>query len=164
MLTAEFIAAGWEPTLLSDRHRFDQIVATLATAFANAAAQQPLLQGAIQIGALRAMVARLDQLVQQSVQQQEVLQQIAATLERFHPLRLEKQEQSYLRKLFQDCNELPLALDDRATLEDRPRPRLQRVYVELRLTEGPTLSLVLDRLGIQQWPARQKALRVFQSA
>ena len=163
LLTAEFTAAGWEPTLLSDRHRFDQIVATLATAFANAAAQQPLLQGAIQIGALRAMVARLDQLVQQSVQQHGILQQIAATLERFHPLPLEKQEQSYLRKLYQECNVLPLAGDDRAALYDRPRARLQRVYVELRLTEGPTLSLVLDRLGIQKRQARQKALRVFQS-
>ncbi|MFZ4663722.1 MAG: NACHT domain-containing protein [Caldilineaceae bacterium] len=164
LLTAEFTAAGWEPTLLSDHHRFDQIVATLATAFANAAAQQPLLQGAIQIGALRAMVTRLDQLVQISVQQSDLLQQIAATLERFHPLRLEKQEQSYLRKLYQECNALPLARDDRAALDDRPRPRLQRVYVELRLTEGPTLGLVLDRLGIQQRPARQKALHVFQRA
>jgi energy-coupling factor transporter ATP-binding protein EcfA2 len=164
LLTAEFIAAGWEPALLSDHHRFDQIVATLATAFANAAAQQPLLQGAIQIGALRAMVTRLDQLVQSSVQQSDLLQQIAATLERFHPLSLEAQEQSYLRKLYQDCNALPLARDDRAALDDRPRPRLQRVYVELRLTEGPTLGLVLDRLGIQQRPARQQARRVFQRA
>jgi hypothetical protein len=160
LLTAEFIAAGWEPALLSERHRFDQIVAMLATAFANAAAQQPLLQGAIQIGALRAMVARLDQLVQESVQQQEILQQIAATLERFHPLALEAQEQSYLRNLYRHCNDLPLARDDRAD-PGRLGPRLQRVYVGLHLTEPPTLALVLNRLGVTKRTARRQALRPF---
>jgi energy-coupling factor transporter ATP-binding protein EcfA2 len=162
LLTAEFTAAGWEPTLLSDHHRFDQIVATLATAFANAAAQQPLLQGAIQIGALRAMVARLDQLVQESVQQQEILQQIAATLERFHPLALEAQEQSYLRNLYRHCNDLPLARDDHAD-PGRPGPRLQRVYVGLHLTEWPTVDVLFNRLGIQKRQTRQKAIKVFET-
>ena len=162
LLTAEFTAAGWEPTLLSDHHRFDQIVATLATAFANAAAHQPLLQGAIQIGALRAMVARLDQLVQQNVQQTNLLQQMTTLLARFHPLSLEAQEQSYLRNLYRLCNDLPLARDDRAD-PGRPGPRLQRVYVGLHLTEWPTLAVVLDRLGIQKRQARQQALKAFQS-
>ncbi len=163
LLTAEFTAAGWDPVWLGEGRSFAQLVATLATAFANAAAQQPLLQGAIQIGALRAMVARLDQLVQQSVQQTNLLQQMTTLLARFHPLSLEAQEQSYLRNLYRLCNDLPLARDDRAD-PGRPGPRLQRVYVGLELTEWPTLDLVFDRLEIPKRQARQKAHSTLQSA
>ena len=163
LLTAEFVAAGWEPTTLGEGQRFDQVVATLATAFAHAAAQQPLLQGAIQIGALRAMVTRLDQLVQTSVQQTDLLQQMTALLARFHPLALEAQEQSYLRNLYSHCNDLPLARDDRAD-PGRPGPRLQRVYVGLALTEWPTSDVIFSRLGIQTFQARLEWLLVFQSA
>lgn len=92
------------------------------------------MQSAIQIGALRAMVTRLDQLVQQSAQQSDLRQQMTTLLARFHPLSLEAQEQSYLRNLYRLCNDLTLARDARAD-PGRLGPRLQRVYVGLHLTE-----------------------------
>lgn len=81
LLTAEFIAAGWEPTLLSDRHRFDQIVATPATAFTNAAAQQPLLQGAIQIGGAELYELFVNQLLYEWERQKQDLRGQPTSLE-----------------------------------------------------------------------------------
>ncbi len=65
---------------------------------------------------------------------------------REHPLDLSDLERSYLRGLYADCNDLPLAGEAPPDAPRRHPPRLQRVYVDLHIDQEPTLERVLARL------------------
>lgn len=74
-------------------------------------------------------------------------QQFAREIQRPEKDRLEAWEKSYLRGLYAECNELPLA-DDAPPDVNRPAPRMQRVYVDLDVDQRLTIERVLDRLRV----------------
>jgi energy-coupling factor transporter ATP-binding protein EcfA2 len=159
LLTEEFSAAGWSAEHLGAGRSFPALVATLTEHFYQAAARQPALQGVIAIGLLRGLAARLTHLAAESATQSDLLRTITALLERFAPLPLGEVERAYLRRLYRQCNDLPLARDERALPEGGPR--LQRVYVDLYLDLPPTLAQVSDRLALPTAKRRQ-AVRLLQ--
>jgi hypothetical protein len=77
-------------------------------------------------------------------------------------LDLDELEQSYLRGLYAECNELPLASDSPPDAAQPRRPRLQRVYVDLHTTAPPTPSQVQARLQTQGVDLLQLQQRIFQ--
>lgn len=84
--------------------------------------------------------------------------QIAGEIHRPEAERLEAWEKSYLRGLYAECNELPLAGDAPPdVIQQRPAPRMQRVYVELDVDQRLTLERVLDRLAVA--PERRQTVR-----
>jgi len=82
----------------------------------------------------------------------------AAAIHRPEQMRLEAWEKGYLRGLYAECNELPLAGDAPPdVIQQRPAPRMQRVYVELDVDQRLTLERVLDRLAVA--PERRQTVR-----
>ncbi|MFZ2422942.1 MAG: hypothetical protein WA029_17555, partial [Anaerolineae bacterium] len=72
-----------------------------------------------------------------------------AVARRLHPLDLADLEKSYLRGVYADCSDVPLASG--STPPDagqNRRPRLQKIYVDLDTTAPPELDRVYARLGI----------------
>ncbi|MCB9150261.1 MAG: SUMF1/EgtB/PvdO family nonheme iron enzyme [Caldilineaceae bacterium] len=65
-------------------------------------------------------------------------------------LDLSKLEVAYLKSLYAECNELPLAHDGPVDQTGRRSPRLQRVYVDLDIDKRPTQQLVQQRLAAVQ--------------
>jgi hypothetical protein len=58
-------------------------------------------------------------------------------------------EAAYLHMLRRDCNQLPLAEDDRSqTGQNQRRAQLANVYVDLQTTESPALTQIFDRLNV----------------
>ena len=64
--------------------------------------------------------------------------------------RLEALERAYLRGLYAECNELPLAGDAPPDASLHRRPRLQEVYVDLDVDRRPDFERVLNRLGVEK--------------
>ena len=156
LLEAEFVGAGWSVEHLGAGRSFGGVVAALAGHFSTAAAQQPALEGPIEIGLLRGLAARLEHLARTGEEQAQALQQITRLLERFAPLDMNQVERAYLRGLYAQCNDLPLARDERAD-PSRGGPRLQRVYVELQTDQPPTLDQLCQRLGLTSAAQRRRA-------
>ncbi|MGB2773089.1 MAG: hypothetical protein WBF31_12245, partial [Anaerolineae bacterium] len=72
-----------------------------------------------------------------------------AVARRLHPLDLADLEKHYLRGVYADCSDVPLASG--STPPDagqNRRPRLQKIYVDLDTTAPPELDRVYARLGI----------------
>ncbi|MCL4857903.1 MAG: SUMF1/EgtB/PvdO family nonheme iron enzyme [Caldilineaceae bacterium] len=155
LLEVEFVAAGWSAEHLGAGRSFGGLIAALAQHFGNAAAQQPALQGPMEIGLLRGLAARLDHLARTGEEQAQALRQVTALLERFAPLDMNQVERAYLRGLYAQCNDLPLARDERA--DPSGGPRLQRVYVELQTDQPPTLDQLCQRLGLTSAAQRRRA-------
>ena len=136
LLTAEFEALGYEPELVDEELDFPQIVARFASAFYEAAAAEPELQETIKIGLLRGIAERADQQAREGRKQTQTLTEIGDAVRRLGPeLDLDDLERAYLRGLYADCNDLPLA--GRPPDEGGRQPRMQRVYVDL-MTELAT--------------------------
>lgn len=68
---------------------------------------------------------------------------------------LEALERVYLSGLYSECNKLPLADEAPPDVPQERRPRLQRVYVDLRVEAEPTLARICDRLGLPAARRRQ---------
>jgi hypothetical protein len=160
-LEAAFAQAGFDPQHLGGDLTFAEVVATLTEQFCRAAAAQPALQGVLEIDLLRQAVAQLRQVAQSGKAQVGLLERIAQTLEGFQPLELGAVERAYLRRLYEQCNDLPLARDDRAD-PGKGGARLQRVYVELQLDAEPSTGQLLNRLGITTKRQRQHAAQLLQ--
>ena len=75
---------------------------------------------------------------------------IVATAEARRRERLEALERSYLRGLYAECNDLPLAGDAPPDARLQRRPRLQKVYVDLDTDEQPDWERIMNRLGVEQ--------------
>ncbi len=131
ILRAEFEVMDFDPESLSQP--FDTVVDLLAGAFVNAAASQEELQGILGIRTARTM---------------------ADILKAMAPLDLEELERNYLQALYKECNELPLA----DAQPDQPQPRMQRVFVDVRVADAPALFRdVAERLGLFRfWTSRAK--------
>ncbi|MBK6432537.1 SUMF1/EgtB/PvdO family nonheme iron enzyme [Candidatus Amarolinea dominans] len=72
-----------------------------------------------------------------------------AVAQRLHPLDMADLEKSYLRGLYADCSDVPLASGSAPPdAAQNRRPRLQRIYVDLDTTTPPALDRVYTRLGI----------------
>ncbi|MFZ1505559.1 MAG: SUMF1/EgtB/PvdO family nonheme iron enzyme [Anaerolineae bacterium] len=72
-----------------------------------------------------------------------------AVAQRLHPLDMADLEKSYLRGLYADCSDVPLASGSAPPdAAQNRRPRLQRIYVDLDTTTPPALDRVYARLGI----------------
>jgi hypothetical protein len=127
LLQSEFAALDFErdalPAPLAD------VVYQLATAFGAAA----VWQGELQPVVLTNSVARIE-----------------AQLRTLAPLDLDVTlREHYLNGVLDDCDRLLLMDSD--TEEGRRPPRLQRVFVDLRIDQQPTLDQFFFRLGIEQW-------------
>jgi len=131
LLRAEFEAADYDPESLTQP--FESIVDRLAQGFVNAAAEQPELQAIIGIRTERT---------------------IADILTAMAPLNLEELELNYLRATYKDCNELPMA----DAKPDQLQPRMQRVFVDVRVAGAPATFLTLsERLGLFRfWSSRAR--------
>ena len=106
---------------------FAAIVADLLENFSVQAAWQPALRPAVQVRAARTT---------------------NVLLKRLAPLDLDVLIQDhYLRKVSEESNLLPLVKGDP---RDR-KPRLQQVFVDLRVADEPTESQFLLRLGLPRW-------------
>ncbi|MCB0206545.1 MAG: SUMF1/EgtB/PvdO family nonheme iron enzyme, partial [Anaerolineae bacterium] len=81
-------------------------------------------------------------------------ERIVAAAETRQRERLEAMERAYLRGLYAECNELPLAGDTPPDARLARRPRLQKVYVDLDVDQQPSLETIMDRLGLEQ-PMRE---------
>ena len=161
LLTAEFTAAGWSVADLGQAQSFEEIVAELVKHFAHFAAKETIFQEPIKIGYLRLLAGRLDDLVQTGQRTAESLAAIQQLLSRYHPLDLNRIERAYLQGLYDSCNDLPLARDERADPSNQG-PRLQRVYVTLALDGQPTLQRVLRRLGFDHHAEVERATSTIQ--
>ncbi|MCB0189140.1 MAG: hypothetical protein KDE31_32950, partial [Caldilineaceae bacterium] len=146
-LTAEFSAAGWSAADLGQAKSFGEIVAHLVEQFARFAEKEAIFQEPIKIAYLRLLAGRLRDLVETGQRTAESLEAIQKLLAPYYPLDLDRIERAYLQGLYQACNELPLARDERADPANQG-PRLQRVYVTLALDGEPTLQRVLRRLRV----------------
>ncbi len=71
-----------------------------------------------------------------------------AIVEGLHPLDLGTLEKHYLRAVYAECNDVPLAGDVPPDVPQDRRPRLHKIYVDLRTTTAPDLAQVFSRLGI----------------
>lgn len=70
-------------------------------------------------------------------------------IQRLHPVDPAELEKSYLRGVYAECSDVPLASG--SAPPDAPhnrRPRLQKIYVDLDTTTPPDLDRVYGRLGI----------------
>jgi hypothetical protein len=131
VLRSEFEAAGFDPESLGQP--FETVVDLLAETFVNAAADAEELRDVLRIRTERT---------------------IAGILAAMAPLDLDELERNYLRALYKECNELPLA----DAQPDQPQPRMQRVFVDVRVAGAPATFLdVTERLGLfRYWSGRAK--------
>jgi hypothetical protein len=137
ILRAEFAAAGYDPDMLAQP--FDAIADSIGAAFVESAAWEGGLQDVISIGVQRRVVG---------------------LLERLAPLDLDEVEQHYLNRVYGECNALPLADVEK----DQRQPRLQRVFVDVRVRDAvPTYEQVMARLGLFDY-RRARAGRLAQAA
>jgi energy-coupling factor transporter ATP-binding protein EcfA2 len=123
-----------------------------------AAAEQEELQGAIEIGLLRGIADRMETQVRETKKQTVLMEEMVETGRRAAPdLNIDDLERAYLRGLYAECNDLPLA--GKPPDVGGRHPRMQRVYVDLTTNQAATVDTVFDRLKAPQ-TERTKLLEV----
>ena len=87
-----------------------------------------------------------------------------AVARRLHPLDLADLEKSYLRGVYAECSDVPLASGGAPPdAAQNRRPRLQKIYVDLDTTTPPEMDRVYSRLGFSA-ANRAKAEAVLRKA
>jgi hypothetical protein len=154
LLADAFEEAGFDPDMLGENLTFEDLVSRLVGAFYDAAARQPALQGQIGIGLLRGIAEATAAMATESRKQTQQLARVATGIEQqLHPLteQAAQAEAAYLNMLRRDCNQLPLAEDDRSqTGQNQRRAQLANVYVDLATQNNPSIEQAFDRLGMPE--------------